>query len=410
MKSKILIAIIILINIFVIQKNDIIFWTIELTPTYRVVINDIVNNFNDSQDEFDVKWLDIPFNSYEQKYDMVKGTSLEPDIINVNTNILISLYNQNQLNIIDKNDIRNFYENQILSCTINNELFQVPWYLSPQITIINKDIFFKQNIGEYKDLIMNWKTVEDISYKIKNNTSYISIIPNIIGFDILYLDGVKFLDEKNHSIFNKDKNALYTLNILRNMYRDQVLTNLDGYQRALTYYKQGMLQIYPVGTSFLKFQQEDEKLKSITDIISPILSLNNTIKSSPMSLSITKKQNYEKSIKFIEYLTTDEIQYEFMTKQTILPPNKNELIYDYYNSDKNIINIGMINQYNNISNSIDININHNIPFEIYTQYQRIINNYYSDQIKGIYEPQVALNLQQEECDYLIYQYENGELK
>lgn len=402
--KKILIFFILILQTIIFSVDKLNFWTIQLTPTYRNLFNNIIQEY-ENKNNIDIVWTDIELNYFLDKYYMVKNTQLEPDVINVNTTMLIELSTNNNIISLNKYkqelNIEKYYDGLIFSTTINNNIYQIPWYITPQITIINKDIFNQQGI-EITNEQLTWYDIQLYSNLITKNTNYYSIIPNIIGFDILILDGVKILDENNKQIFHKDKNTYKTLSILKEMYQNNELIILDGYLKGQLYFSNQQLQMYPVGISYLNLVIQNKNLINKIDILSPILSFENKVKISPMNLQITNKQNIEESIKFINYLNSEEVQYKFMTQQTILPPNFNSLLEEFYELNKNDINIKALNiQFNYLSNQIDTNIAHNIPLDKYIQIRSIINKYYLNQIIGTYSLTDQMYKQAEEVNFLL---------
>lgn len=133
MKKILLISLIILIGLISFQ-NEIInskeitltFWTIQLSPLYDDYINNVIDNFEKENPNVNIIWNDVDFNTYMNKYNMVKHTPLRPDIINLNTNMLIKLYNNNELYDLTPYSINienDFYENILKSVTLEGKLY-----------------------------------------------------------------------------------------------------------------------------------------------------------------------------------------------------------------------------------------------------------------------------------------------
>ncbi len=416
MKKILLISLIILIGLISFQ-NEIInskeitltFWTIQLSPLYDDYINNVIDNFEKENPNVNIIWNDVDFNTYMNKYNMVKHTPLRPDIINLNTNMLIKLYNNNELYDLTPYSINienDFYENILKSVTLEGKLYQIPWYITPRITIINKSIFDEQNI-EVDDIEkLNWNIVYGYQKSIHEKTNYYSIIPNIVGIDNILLDGQTILnEEQTEQVFQDDPKQYKTLNILTDMYKNGYINFLDGYVQGKNYFLGESLQIYPVGVSFLNIILQNIDLQNDISILPTIFSDEHLTKISPMSLQIPQyvdEQKTDYQFDFIKYLTNYQNQIQFQKIQTIIPSTKKGIESDdYFNDSDNLLIKGQILQNNVKEYGIDTNIVHNIPLEYYSDISVIINEYYIQQIKGNLTPKDQLNKQQERINEIL---------
>ena len=413
MKKMLLIIGVVLISLSVFQTT-INFWTIQLKPTYTKYFNELISEYYKATG-VKINWIDITYNNYLQNYYTLKDTTLQPDVMNVNTNMLIDLYLNDEITDITQYQtsfINEYESNMIKSVEINNKLYQIPWYITPQITIVNTSILraygidTKTNSDLYSpDTIMN--VIEKQSRNMTLNAMYVLYVPNIIGFDYLVLNHVDILNkEGTKAQFQDNQKQISILNKLITLRNVGQLPILDGYATGKQYYINGKLQFYPVGVSYLNLviQNKSKSVYNNTQILPPIQSEDGLQKMAPMSFTIPKNSNKQKEqIDFIKFLTSADKQIDFQKYQTIIPSTVKGIESDSYfeeHSD-NLLVAGqlMANRYKGIG--IDTNVVHNIPLKYFAKIYSIINNYFLDQIRGFYSQEEQLQKQQDEVNIVL---------
>ena len=78
------------------------FWTISLQPTFTDFFNGLIADYQAANSNVTVKWVDLPYDSIQQKLITASAGGTSPDVVNLNTQMALSLAGKGALVDLNK--------------------------------------------------------------------------------------------------------------------------------------------------------------------------------------------------------------------------------------------------------------------------------------------------------------------
>lgn len=329
--SQILILIIILLSFFFIyNKNDIknekeiVFWTLQL-GTFDNYVNDIISSFERENQEYKIKWIDIPYSEGEKRTLAAILTDNPPDLVNLTPDFSLILAQKKALYNIDKKDLNQFLPSLVESLKYDNKYFGIPFYATSAVTLYNKKLTNKK-----------LKTYDELFAIEKKNNAYITML-NLAENDTLLKLLNKYKINSPETITNKKSIEIFTK--LKDIYDKGLIPKesiTQTHRDALEKYMSGQITYLVTGANFINMIKENApEIYKETGILEQLVGDTKLYDYSLMNFIIPKKaKNPDGAIKFALYFTNYENQLEFAKQTTIIPVNKQTLQNEYFKKSK----------------------------------------------------------------------------
>lgn len=127
------------------------FWTISLQPTFTDFFNKLIDEYQKENTNVKVKWVDLPYDSIQQKLITASASDTSPDVVNLNTQMALSLAGKGALVDLNKEATeaqKSIYIDTLYnSAKIGDSVYAFPWYASPSVMIYNKELFEKSGFA-----------------------------------------------------------------------------------------------------------------------------------------------------------------------------------------------------------------------------------------------------------------------
>jgi putative chitobiose transport system substrate-binding protein len=316
-----------LLMLHVKAQTDIEFWTISLSPTFDAYINETIALYEAQHPDINIVWLD---KTGEQiGFDLLNAVAggYAPDVININVPMLLDYVEQDLiLPITGQFDERIYFEKLLSSLQINNDMYGLPWYVTPPVVMKNRDLFARANV----DVNTNVGTLEQLvstATTIKQNTGIYGYYPNVLGQGMLYRfleAGLPVLSEDGFTAtFNSPQHVAFLegqINLLKqDIFPSEAL--LTGYGGAVERYQSGNLAMLVTGPQFLtRIKESSPQVYANTEVAPYPLGAGQVLHAPLMLLSIPAKSEHSgEGLEFALFVTSHERQVAFSRLTAIFP-------------------------------------------------------------------------------------------
>lgn len=313
------------------------FWTISLQPTFTDFFNGLIADYQTANSNVTVKWVDLPYDSIQQKLITSSAGGASPDVVNLNTQMALSLAGKGALVDLNKEateEQRSIYlESLYNSAKIGDSVYAFPWYASPSIMVYNKALF------EQAGLTSTPKTFEEANEMAKTmmeKTGAYLYMPEQLS-DQLFLNNIPILSEdKTKAVFNSPE-AIDLLTKYRKLVDEGVIskTSWGKWEDQLKLFETGKLAIInSSGSSINRIKDEAPDIYANIGIAEPMTGNAGVVLNPLMNVVVPEKsKNHQAAIAFANFITNDASQLAFCKEVAIFPSTKAAAADPYFKED-----------------------------------------------------------------------------
>jgi len=308
-------------------KTKIVFWTMQLKPTFDEYMTQLIADFSQENPNAQVEWVDVPWADMEQKILSAIASNTAPDVANLNPQFATKLAEKNALvdmqTAISSQDQALYFPNIWKANQLAGTTFGLPWYVSTDVTIYNRNLFAQAGITQPP------KTYEELAIaaqQLKSKTGKYAFMLTMDGSQVLesmVQMGMELLQPDGKAGFNTDagKTAFnYWVELFeRQLIPREILT--EGHRKAIELYQAGELAILITGPQFLKLvAQNAPDIAKVSDVSVQISGSTGKKSAAVMNVVVPKaSRSPELALKFATYLTNDINQLSFSKVENSLP-------------------------------------------------------------------------------------------
>ncbi|MFH0794191.1 MAG: sugar ABC transporter substrate-binding protein, partial [bacterium] len=314
------------------EQKKIQFLTMQLQPEFDSYINDLIARYEKSHSDVKVEWLDYPAQDYEKKLLFNFMGQNAPDVINVNFFYGVRFAQRKVL--LDLKDYttsaqlsRYFPRMLTKGCSYRGEVFGLPWYLSTDMMMYNKEIFKQAGLDPDKPPHTNQEMVE-YARVIKEKTGIFGFLNTMTeegtlkGF--LCEEGVELANEEmTKSAFNTPE-GVRVLKFWADVYKEGLVPREAlhaTHRRPIELFKTGQIAMFQSGPQFLRLIRKDAlDIYKNVGVGPRIRGKNPEIDIAVMSLAVSKDSKHPReAVDFALFVTNGENQLEFCKQVAIFP-------------------------------------------------------------------------------------------
>jgi putative chitobiose transport system substrate-binding protein len=309
------------------DKTKIVFWTMQLKPTFNDYMAELIGKFTQENPTASVEWVDVPWADMEQKILSAIASNTAPDVANLNPQFATKLAEKNALvdmQIAISEPVRALYFPNIWKANqLEDKTFGLPWYVSTDVTIYNRDLFAKAGITQPP------KTYTELAIaarQLKSKTGKYAFMLTMDGSQVLesmVQMEMQLLQPDGKAGFNTDvgKTAFnYWVELFeQKLIPREILT--DGHRKAIELYQAGELAVLITGPQFLQLvAQNAPDIAKVSDVSVQISGSTGKKSAAVMNIVVPKSsQVRDLALKFATYLTNDANQLSFSKVENSLP-------------------------------------------------------------------------------------------
>ncbi|MFI7284940.1 ABC transporter substrate-binding protein [Micromonospora chersina] len=324
-------------------KGDITFATLALKPTFDDYINGLIKDFEAQHPGTNVNWVDLPFQGAQEKITNDAQAGTLPDVVNLNPNFAQKLEKQGVFVDMEANagDVKGTFIPgawDAFKVPGQSGSYGLPWYLTSEITMYNKDLFAKAGLSADtppKTIDEMLTQAEKLSVAGKGQfygwhpALENSFVPNLakLGVPLLNDDATKWT-------FNTPEAVQYVTRV-RDLYAKKAIAPdwlTQDHAKETEAYSAGRVALFPSGPNFLKVVGQNAPAVAKATAVAPqIASADGTTNMSVMGLLVPKKsKNQATALEFAKFVSNAQNQLAFAKIVTILPSTADSLKDPYF--------------------------------------------------------------------------------
>lgn len=309
------------------------FWTISLQPYFNDYINGLISRYEAQHPGVKIRWVDVQIQAIEQKLLAAIAGGVAPDVVNLNTGMVVRLAEQGALVNLDekvpKNEKALYFEGLWESGRYKGATYGVPWYVVPDVMAYNTDLFRRAGLDPAKPPATEDEIIADAK-RIKDTIKVYGFMPNVDGVRMLQRfqeAGLPVLSpDGKKAVFNSPQHVAYLAKYVDLFKQDYFPedTIRRGYLGATERYTAGQLGMLITGPQFLlRVKKDNPDVYAKTDVAPYPLGAGKVFALPVMRLSVPKmSRNVDEAVRFALFVTNDENQLAFSKLVTIFPSTK----------------------------------------------------------------------------------------
>ncbi|HPZ74608.1 MAG TPA: sugar ABC transporter substrate-binding protein [Candidatus Pacearchaeota archaeon] len=386
------------------------FWTLSLA-TFSDYINAAISSFEKANPDIKINWVDVPYDAFQQKIISAIASGKAPDLVNMNTPWVIDFVGQNALSPIDEYvpdvDKYLYLPNYWDVTVIDGKSYAIPWYLSPQIMLYNRQIFEEAGLDP-DNPPKTWAEIIEYSRIIKDKTGLYGFQPNIVAHIDLLEEGVPLVSPDGKKAIIDTPEAVEKLKQWQLAFKESLMPqDLGGYQAGTQKFAGGRIAMFPVGITMVKHVEiNSPSIFKVSDVTTFPLGKGEKIPAGAMNVAVPyNAKNKAEAVKFGLWLTSPYWQVEFAKIATVVPSTKISLEQDPWfleraQTDLNV-KAQLVASQSMIYGFDQDELGKIIGPSKYPEFRRILNDYWIAAIKGEYTAEEALSKAEKECQALL---------
>lgn len=373
-------------------KETIEFWTISLQPTYTDFFNGLIKTYEKENPGIKIKWVDLPYDSIQEKLVTAIAGGSSPDVVNLNTSMALTLAGKDSLVDLNKeatSEQKSVYIDSLWDSTqIGKSAYAFPWYASPDIMFYNTDLFQKAGITSVPT---TYEQANKLAKQMKDATgAYLYTPPEY--FNMLFENGVPILSDDKKSIAFDTDEAANLLTTFKSFTKDDILpaSNWGKWDNELKLFETGKLAIISSsGSSLSRIKDEAPDIYNKIAVAKPLTGSLGLSRNALMNLVVPQKSKHQKdAIKFAAWITNDENQLAFCKQVAIFPSTKQASSDSYFTQDTTTLEGQARAMSVNVSTTSS---DYSLGVEGQNEIEADVNKAYEAAIVGNTDPQKALD-------------------
>ncbi len=306
------------------------FWTMQLKPDHTALLEKTLAQFTrENPSAGAISWVDVPWADMESKILAATAAGTAPDVVNLNPQFAVKLAQRQALLPLDEAVAPEAQARYFPSLWQANRLggitFGVPWYVSTQVTIYNKDLLKKASLTTaprtYRDLQTQAQAIR--------RTGKYAFLPTFDTAQVLesfVKMGATLVSPEGKASFNSPAGraaAQYWVDL----YQAQLIPReslTEGHRKAVELYQAGETALLLTGPQFLQgIQKNAPALAQITGVAPQITGVLKKTNAAAMNLVIPKATTRpELAVQLALFITNDTNQLALAKAGNLLPSTR----------------------------------------------------------------------------------------
>lgn len=327
-------------------KGDITFQTLQLKPTFTKYINGAIKDFEKKYPGTKVKWIDVPFEGAQEKITADANAGALPDVVNLNPQFAQALSAKDMF--VDMNeaaaDVKADYVPgawDAFSVTGKSASYGIPWYLTSEVTMFNKDLMKKAGLDPDKPPA-TFPQLLDAGEKLsdKGDGKFYGIHPALENRFITDLakQGVPIIGKDGKTWrFNTPEAESYLKSMVKayqaGVYPKDSLT--QDHTKETEAYQGGRIGLFPSGPNFLTIIKENAPGIAAKTGVGPQISGPKGITNMSVMGNLVAKSSKNKptALAFSKFIGNAENQLAFSKIVPVLPSTEKSLQDPYFTDE-----------------------------------------------------------------------------
>ncbi len=319
--------------------NQVEFWTMGLKPQFTGYMEETIAAFEKANPGVDVDWVDLPASAIEQKALSSVAGGNPPDLINLNPAFSSKLARQGALvevgAAIPADVLSQYYPAALDATRIDGKLFGLPWYLSTQVSVINRSNLEKAGVtglpATFRDLSGHASALQKAGFQ--------PFLPSFGDgnklLELMAMDGVPLLsaDGKKAAFDTPEGRASFGYWV--SLYKDGAIAkeslSLD-HREVVDRFQAGQTTVLPAGPQFLTLiKQNAPELYAKLEVGPQLAGTSGKVGVGVMNLVVPKgAKHQDQALALAQFITNADNQLAFAKIVPILPSVKAAAQAEYF--------------------------------------------------------------------------------
>ena len=298
------------------------FWTIALQPLLTAYVQDMIGRYARAHPGVHVRWIDLQFQSLDQKLLSAIAGGVAPDVVNLNTEITIRMAQAHALvdmeGAVPAAARARYFPNIWASLRVDGRAYGIPWYVEPDVLAFNRALFQRAGLDPAHPPATMDAFIQ-AAVTIKQRTGVYGFMPNVDTIRLLTLfqeEGLPVLTpDRRRAVFAGPAHvallARYVDLFKHDMFPADTLQR--GYLGATERYAAGQLAMLVTGPEFLLRVRSDGPDVYRETLVAPApLGRGHVLDLPTMDLVVPLASRHRAdAVDFALFVTNDENQFGF---------------------------------------------------------------------------------------------------
>ncbi|GAA4831192.1 sugar ABC transporter substrate-binding protein [Kitasatospora terrestris] len=320
--------------------------TLQLKPTFTDYMTGVIAAYEKEHPGTEVNWVDIPFQGAQEKLTADAAAGNLPDVVNLNPQFGQALEAKGLFVDMDRAaaDVKPTYVPGAWSAFQvpgQQGSFALPWYLTSEVTMYNKDLFAKAGLDPQKPPATFDELLADgAKLSAAGKGAFFGIHPALENRFVTDLakQGVPLLDASGKKWTFNTPEAVAYLQKLVDAYKGGVYPQdslTQNHSKENEAYQSGRIGLLPSGPNFLAtIKKNAADIAADTGVGPQITGPAGATNMSVMGLLVPKAgKNQGTALDFAKYLSNAQNQLAFSKIVTILPSTLESLKDPYFKAE-----------------------------------------------------------------------------
>jgi len=306
------------------------FWTMQLQPEFTDYFNNLIAKFEAENPDTTVRWVDVPWTAMESKILTAVSAKTAPDVVNLNPKFAAQLAARdawlNLDEVVSEDERREYLPKIWQASTLNGKSFGLPWYLTTQVTIYNRDLLEAAGVAAPP---ATFEDLAEVAAKVKAATGkyamFVTFVPEDSGevLESLVKMGVTLVDDRGQAAFDTPE-GIAAFRYWVNLYQQELLPPevlTQGHRYAIDLYQSGDVALLSSGAQFLQTIANNAPAIAAASDVAPVITGKTGKKNvAVMNLVVPRDSDRpEAAVKFALFVTNTENQLAFAKAAKVLP-------------------------------------------------------------------------------------------
>jgi putative chitobiose transport system substrate-binding protein len=301
------------------------FWTVSLQPTFTDFFNNLIAEYEASCPGVKIKWVDLPWDGYQEKLVASIVAGNPPDVVNLWDTLSLKeatadvLVNLNEEATAEQISI--YSESVLEANNVNGGLYGFPWYASVPVTVYNTELFAKAGFDAPPKTFAEMLEMAPI---FMEKTGAYLYLPSGL-YQIIHGTVPVVNEDETEAAFNTQELVDVITALQKGADEDWIPRGgWNDWNTAIQLYAQGKLGMMSVNTqSVSRIKNEAPDKYDVSEVAFPLLYDRGFAYTSNYYNLIPKgSKHHAEAIHFANFVTNDENQLAFCKEVAIFPTTK----------------------------------------------------------------------------------------
>jgi putative chitobiose transport system substrate-binding protein len=309
--------------------QQITFWTMQLAPFHNAYVEGVIAAFERTNPGVKVKWVDVPWSEMERKTLAALAAGTAPDVVNLNPQFSAKLAEfgalADPLQHLPPTTAAAYLTPAWEANRLNGRAFGIPWYLTSNITLVNRSIFRQAGVAPPLTL----PDLPAAARLVKAHTGHYTYFPALDGsapLEMAVSAAGRMLTPDGCRADFSNPAGLAMFTTYRTLYAEGLVPKsilTEGHRAAVAAFLSGQVAMVSTGMQFLgQIKSGNPALYNDIDALPQLAGSQRAGPANIAAMNVavpSSSRNVALAFRFAAFLTNAENQLALAKRVSILP-------------------------------------------------------------------------------------------